>query len=484
MTQLHRLAHPSADGRHTRVIDRLVHHGSPKSFDEVALSAVPADARYLVMDLDRTIHLGRNIGELVGWEYCARMAYGADKLALAEPRRSRGRFFLDVQRPLATLHYLYLGARLWAYPGLYYLLWGKLTAGSQKRGRKAYRRFGPHPIQEVQAVPQAALLQQLSSLPLDTIRELARAVWRRHEPDQVITRESLDKLRARCPQLKIILSSASPLPVIEVAAEALGVDDFFGTEVEHTEGRLSAPLPPQPPLVLTPRRPHRFSPPSRYRTNASYGKIRHLLERYPDIFDDGVVSVGVSDNGYNEDGAFADFFTHVLDVNSTSPFFPVVAAVAPVREIHSAALLTRREQALRAAGEVAFVDERRKTAHAGERRDFTRAQLEAALQTVLPAIEERAGRFGLRAQQVTPLQDEVRSAAARVVEKLEAAVASYNQAVGDAKRAALRHLKGQLEGLGSLRRKLAELEQPLADEAYELARLLNESRLLVQTVAL
>lgn len=42
--------------------------------------------------------------------------------------------------------------------------------------------------------------------------------------------------------------------------------------------------------------------------------------------------------------------------------------------------------------------------------------------------------------------------------------------------APVRHLKG----LGRLRRKLAQLaqlEQPLADEAYELARLLNQSRL-------
>src|SRR5689334_1777181 len=112
--------------RQTRLADRLVIHGEPIDFRELCRRAVPTDARYLVLDLDRTTHLARNLGELLGWEVGAYHAYGPDHLAAAEARRKPGRFFVDRRRPLAALRYLAIGARMWAYPGLFYLLFGKI----------------------------------------------------------------------------------------------------------------------------------------------------------------------------------------------------------------------------------------------------------------------------------------------------------------------------------------------------------------------
>ena len=109
-----------------RVAERLVIHGEPLAFRELCRRTVPRNARYLILDLDRTLHLARNMGELLGWEVVAWHAYGPEHLTKAEARRKPGRFFLDWRKPLAVLRYLLIGARLWAYPGLFYLFFGKL----------------------------------------------------------------------------------------------------------------------------------------------------------------------------------------------------------------------------------------------------------------------------------------------------------------------------------------------------------------------
>ena len=116
-----------------RVVDQLTLHGAPIDFRELCVRAVPAGARTLLLDLDRTVHLGHNMGELLGWEVVAWHAYGREHLDAAEPRRSRGRFFLDWSRPLAALRYLVLGAAAWGSPGLFYLFSWKLPGVSTLR---------------------------------------------------------------------------------------------------------------------------------------------------------------------------------------------------------------------------------------------------------------------------------------------------------------------------------------------------------------
>src|SRR5689334_15617337 len=171
-----------ADAPRTRPADRLIVHGEPLSFRELCARAVPPDARYLVLDLDRTLHLGRNMGELLGFELAAHHAYGKEALAAAEPRRSPGRFFLDWRRPLALVRYLWLGAGMWALPGLFYLVFGKVAARFAVLRRFVYRLFGSEPVVAVQKVPQTTLLHHLSAVPGAELTALARRVWDRHAP--------------------------------------------------------------------------------------------------------------------------------------------------------------------------------------------------------------------------------------------------------------------------------------------------------------
>ncbi|MGB5545974.1 MAG: hypothetical protein WBM74_05340, partial [Polyangiales bacterium] len=59
-----------------RFVDRFVDHGAPLSFRELCNRVLDEDHDFLILDLDKTTHLGRNLGELLAWELCAHEAYG------------------------------------------------------------------------------------------------------------------------------------------------------------------------------------------------------------------------------------------------------------------------------------------------------------------------------------------------------------------------------------------------------------------------
>jgi hypothetical protein len=337
-----------------RIVDTVVLHEEPLAFATLAERVITPRTRYLVLDLDRTVHLGRNLGELLGWEISALRAYGATELERMEPARRSGRLFFDARRPIGSLRYLAEGARTWARPGLYYLLFGKIPARSDRLRAWSFRRFGPEPMRAVQRVPQQALLGLLADLPDATLRTLAERIWDRHEQDQVIGREDLDRLRARHPGLRVVITSASPRPVVEVARDRLGAD-----HAEH-----SAPD----------------------RINSGPAKIDRLRERLPELLDPAVETVGVTDTGYGEDHCWAEHFARVVDVNSDSPFPPLVGAGSPLREVHSAQLLTRREAARRARGEADWRDGRR----ASRQRTRGRTLASAELGRLLAGLREEA----------------------------------------------------------------------------------------------
>lgn len=349
---------PTGSAR-VRLVDSIWIGRTPLGFREVCERAVPPDTRLLVLDLDRTLHLGRNMGELLGWEISALHGYGPAYLSELEPRRAAGRFFLDRRRPLATLRYLWRSGRVWLPPGLHYFLWCKLAARVAPLRRLGYARFGPEPVRAVQRVPQDVLFAQMASLPPGTVRELARRVWARHAPDQTVEREDLEWLRRRCPGLRVVLSSASPREMAEVAGEALGFDEVIGSE----PGRI----------------------------NGGRAKLAELRARHPELGAPGVTTVGVSDTGYGEDHCWTEAFTHVVDVNSTAPFPPFVPERSPARAIFSARILTRAEKEARSRGE-AWLDPRRRGT-AGGAREFRGPELEALLAPVRAAIE----RFGAAA---------------------------------------------------------------------------------------
>jgi hypothetical protein len=162
--------------RHARVVDRFVLHGVPVDFRTLAARVVPEDAKYLILDLDRTIHLGRNMGELLGFELCAQIAYGEAHMAEHAPMRGPGRYSLERNNIRGSLRFLGLGFRIWALPGLVYLLFVKLAKLSETMRRLAFRRFGPEPVR---SVPVGAAGRP----PVDARERAARHRARRDAPD-------------------------------------------------------------------------------------------------------------------------------------------------------------------------------------------------------------------------------------------------------------------------------------------------------------
>jgi hypothetical protein len=327
-------------GSPARVVGHWQWHGAPTDARTLLSRVLTPQTRYLVFDLDRTIHLGRNLGELLGWELTAWFAYGAEHWAEAGVHGPASRFRWDAPTPWALARYLTRGATTWAYPGLHYLLWGRILPRWTDRG--LYHAFGGEPRPEVQLMPTLALLHDLSRLPLETARSLADAVFERCAPDQVIDREDLAWAQATFPELTVILSSASPKPMVEAAAHALGITHQVHTEVEVHEGRLSAP-PQWHPLLASVDAPAWICPPSAFRLNAGHRKIARLLERYPDFME--VETVGVSDTSHGEDHPWASYFSRVVDINSPTPFPVLVPEDARLEAVHSAELLTREERA-------------------------------------------------------------------------------------------------------------------------------------------
>jgi len=361
----------------TRLVDSIWIAREPVAFRELCERAVPPDTRLLVLDLDRTLHLGRNMGELLGWEISAHRGYGPAYLAELEPRRGAGRFCIAPRRPLGLLRYLLAASRVWVPPGLFYLVWCKLAARLGLLRRRSYLRFGPEPVQAVQRIPQQVLFREMASLPDATVRELAARVWARHRADQTVEREDLEWLRARSPGLRVALSSASPREVAEIAGKELGVDEVIGSTAD--------------------------------RINGGRAKLAELRARFPELARPGAVTVGVSDTGYGEDHSWTEAFTRVVDVNSSSPFPPIVAAASPLRAIFSAPLLTRAEKDARARGEPGLDPRRRRRAAAGPAAIELRApELERLLAPVRAVAERLAAELEARADRVAGALDRVR----------------------------------------------------------------------------
>ena len=67
-------------GRATRLVDLVWISREPIAFRALCERAIPPETRLVVLDLDRTLHLGRNMGELLGWEISAYRGYGPSYL--------------------------------------------------------------------------------------------------------------------------------------------------------------------------------------------------------------------------------------------------------------------------------------------------------------------------------------------------------------------------------------------------------------------
>jgi hypothetical protein len=449
----------SRSGRYTRWVDRFTLHRQPLDFRALAAQVLRPSTRYLLLDLDRTTHRGLNLGELLGWEIASYKYFGAEVAAKPELPRVRGRLLHDPERPHLAAGYLLDGARRWAFPGLSYLLWAKLAAKSELLERWSYRKFGSEPVRAVQRLPQTALLHDIATLPKSTLRMLSERVWDIASPLQVIERSDLEWVRKRCPGIRIILTSASPQPIVELAGEKLGVDGVEFSVTRDLGDRYASPYWVDRRFAL--ERLDQLATPNEVRINSGHGKIERLLERYPDLLDEGVESVGVSDTGYGEDHAWAQYFSVVVDVNSSAPFPPLVAHDSPLREVHSARLLTREE---------------RKAAHpAPERVQLTAEDFGPRLAETQRRLEALSADCERIRNELASSRAELRQALANERSRIAGIVARYNASASERPRL-LAVLRGQLRNEASAMRALATLEQPLSYAFMAIANALRESR--------
>ena len=346
-----------------RLVERLVHHGEVASFRELCARVLTDETRYLVLDLDRTTHLGRDLGQDLGWELCAYQGYGREHFERIEGRQHSGKFLLDWEHPRKTARYITRGLKIWAYPGAYYGVWGKAAARLDWLRRRGFRHFVADPIRAAQRVPQLTLLRHLQTTSEEVLRELARHIWHRHEPDQVIDSEDLAWVRAQWPQIEVVLSSASPKATVEIAGEALGVDHMHYSTLDHI--------------------------------NSGEAKIQRLRELCDGVGNPNVEIVGISDTSRGEDHCWAQHFTRVVDINSPTPFPAIVSSDSPLREVHSATLLSKHERERRAAGHSGYLDARRqKLTLSPTKLELTREELERRLGWLLDRVNALASAPG------------------------------------------------------------------------------------------
>lgn len=469
--------------RYYRPVDRHVTHGELLDFRALCAEAVPPSTRFIVLDLDRTMHMARNISEYMGWELSAYHSYGPDHLDRIEDSRDTSRWVLDWKHPIASSRYVLRGMRAWAYPGMYYLLWGRMAGGVEAGKRLRHRRFGAEPYSSIQAMPTLALMHELGGVSVDTAAGLADRVLERFAGDEVFDRDDIEWLRARCPGVRIVLSSASPRPTVEAAARALGVDAWECAEIELHDGHFSSPFHISR-VFLRADTPRRISPPSAYRVNAGRAKVKRLLERYPDLADPANEVVGISDTWHGEDHCWADHFTRVIDINSTSPFPPLVVTDSPVREVHSAQLLTRCERERRAAGDVDYLDPRRASYfRAPVVGDHAAADIDAKLTRVAATVERAAHRHGELSARCAAEHAKVSDEIDAILERIESAVGDYNAAGQGARRDRIEPINRLVREHERASRRRAHVQRDASEAALDLARSLAVGRSRIELPA-
>jgi hypothetical protein len=133
----------------------------------------------------------------------------------------------------------------------------------------------------------------------------------------------------------VLLSSASTAPTVAHAATRLGADGYVASAIDlypSADTEVYA-APAGVPRGFRRGRPAFFSRPGAVFHNAAENKVALLRMRYPEVFAAGAISVGVSDNNYNEDRSWPEHFAHAIALNSRHPFSPFVGAASPCRTI-------------------------------------------------------------------------------------------------------------------------------------------------------
>lgn len=295
-----------------------------------------ADTRYVVFDLDGTVFRNINIGERLGWEIIATLSYGDEVLRQYDRKRTDSRFLFCPRFPFRTLRYLFLGAKLWAYPGLFYLIFGKILGRLPFAQTWLRKKFGPHPITKIQDVTRIALWHHMSQLPLSSLEVMVERLWHRFSKEQVITGSLIEALRQEFPKIRFLLSSASPQPVLDLARKKLRADAAFGSVIPSHLGFVASPYDVR--WLYGCSLPRLIAEPSSIWMNCSGNKIRLIQHIFPDFADPLVEKVGVTDNKHHEDENWVDHFNKLIQINSPDGFQRLPKKDSPLREVFQAEL--------------------------------------------------------------------------------------------------------------------------------------------------
>jgi len=318
-------------GQRFRAVDSYVVHGGCAPLADRIAELVPEDAEYVILDLDRTVHLGVTLGEQLGWEALTAQTDLADDAPL-EP-------FFTWRSPLRTARNLSLGLRRWGLAGAIYATTVKLGDRYEAWQRLLASRLGASYVDRVQTMLRHVLMANVAGLTREQVDRCVDRAWRRWQHRQVVTREAIEELRRRRRRLQaVVLSSASTVPTVAHAARQLGVDGYVASEVDlyPDESTEVYSAPAGVPVWFRRGRPKFFSRPGAVVHNAAGNKVSLLRERYPEIFSSSATAVGITDNNYGEDRTWSEHFTHVVALNSRHPFSPFVGGSSPCRTIQAA----------------------------------------------------------------------------------------------------------------------------------------------------
>jgi hypothetical protein len=455
-----------------RCVDRLTVHQGPTTFSSLIPQLIPSDADFVVFDLDNTFHLQRNVGEMLGWDIVGREGWGERFYQLIADQDRPSRMVLDPSDIPGIARYLLNGAKTWALPGMIYGLWMKLIYGNRKLRRLAFLYFGAEPVKAVQQIPQGALLHQMSRYSLGQLRYWTKVLLHRIADDMVITPADIEQIREHAPNARLVISSASPQPVLEAAADYFGIDDVIYSEIETLDELISSP-----PLLHwffnRDETPDRIAPLQSLQINNSHAKVRKLAERYPQF--STANTVGISDTDKGEDHAWSTLFRHLIDVNSNDPFPPIVDMDSPTETIDSVHLLSQYEQRQR-RDDPEFLDPRRKFRPPEQTCSFSQQELNERLHShVEEANALQKEGYTVRAR----IRDAIDTAWGETRSAMEAfndAVEAYNKSEQQGRDQQLTTLQNAWSTFQDAQRHLARLQRPFADKYRALQNLLHDAR--------
>lgn len=436
------------DGSFVRLVESHAVYGGGMDFPDLCRKMIRPDTRYLVLDLDGTFHKRLNLGVFLGYELSAYQAYGLDYLLKVEKNRGLSPFVLKRRDAAGKARYAKIGATRWLVPGAIYYSLARLGWTNHAVRRNLRRSLGPFAMDRLLSLMRLGLMHQLAQVPLSDARLLVQSLWRRYADLTVIEPEHIASLREEFPGLRIIVSSASPSVCLGVVRENYPVHDVINLEIEVKNGRTSTPHLLHP--VFGHGKPARIAPPASLKENAAQMKIDRIVERYPDFLAPGVHTVGITDTKHGEDQSFAEAFKCVADINSPDPFSPLVSALSPLREIHSARVLTRREK-------------REVQRGGGQGRTFFHDELSRLLGDDRAAAQRRAGTcYSLYRGATVELSDFTERIDALHAE-ISSGVEAYNSASPRGKNAALKNLRASVGGVFAANRRLSAALTPLSD---------------------